>query len=229
MAQKDSTPIRKRAQIEQANKVMFIWVISVSVLLGFAVVGSFFLIQMLIFNEKVMVEKSKTVKTLESNLRNVEKLGSEIKVLDTDKLLMAKRAKDDDKAVQVVLDALPSEGNSLALGASLQQKLLGGIEGLTLGYLNVDSIVGLETESGDSTSVIDSSSAGENEITFSFSVSGKEEELKKVLTNLERSIRPISIIFLKIESNGDQRIMKVQAKSYYQPERTVELTDKVIK
>ena len=43
--------IRKRTQIAMANRAMFLWVAGVSVVFGFALVGSIFLNQMLLFNE----------------------------------------------------------------------------------------------------------------------------------------------------------------------------------
>jgi len=51
--------IRKRTQIAKANRTMFLWVAVISALVGFALVGSLFLIQKAVFNEKVLTEKNK--------------------------------------------------------------------------------------------------------------------------------------------------------------------------
>lgn len=223
--------LRKRTQIAVANRIMFLWVAGVSVLVGFSSVAVIFLAQMLLFNEKVLQEKAHTVSTLKINNDSVKALEAQVRVLDTNQALIDSKAKPDDQAVQVILDALPAEANSLALGASLQNKLLAGIDGLTLNSLQVDPVIGVESLSGD-TSVIDASpvSSGlQNEITFRFSVNGNESALRQVLHNLEISIRTIDISSLKIESQGATRMLSVQARAFYEPTRVVQLKDKTVK
>ncbi len=230
--QSKNAAIRKRTQIAIANRVMFMWVAGVSVLFGFALVGTIFLTQMLLFNERVISEKNKTVSILRLNNDVIGELESQIRVLDTNQALIDSKASSDDQAIQVILDALPSDANSLALGASIQRKLLAGIDGLDLNSLQVDPVVGVESLDGD-TSVVNASNSKknkENEITFRFSVTAKETDLKKVLTNLERSIRTIDIISLKIEGQDDGRnILSVQARAFYEPVRVVELKDKTVR
>lgn len=204
--------LRKRTQIAKANRVMFFWVAAVSVVLGFALVGIIFLSQMLLFNERVLQEKNLTVTTLKSNNDNIKTLESEVRALDANQSLIDSKARSDDQAIQVILDALPSDANSLALGASLQNKLLAGIDGLTINSLQVDSTL----------------SNLQNEISFSFSVGGDEKALQQVLRNLEASIRTIDVTSLKIESQGAIRLLSVQARAFYEPARVVELKDKTV-
>jgi len=132
----------------------------------------------------------------------------------------------------VILAALPSDANSLALGASLQNKLLANITGLSIDSLQVDPVVGVESLSTDPTAQNASTTAslsGQPEITFRFSVSGSEDTLKEVLRRLERSIRAIDILSLRIENQGSKRVLSVQARAFYEPTRIVELKDKTVK
>lgn len=222
--------IRKQSQIAKANKTMFIWIAIASALVGSAVVVSFFLAQKAIFNEKVLFEKQNTVSNLDYNIKVAPELKSKILVLDTNQLLISTKANEDDQAIQVILDALPSEGNSLALGASLQNKLLSGVPGLvSLDTLQLDSIVGLETLTGGETTIDASAAASANVVTFSFAVRGSQDALKRVLQNLENSIRLIDITSIKIETQEDGQLMTVRAMAYYEPAKTIELTDKVVK
>lgn len=228
--QPNSAALRKRTQIAKANRTMFLWIAAGSAIVGCALVVAFFLGQKLIYNEKVLAEKEKTVGILKSNNAVVSELESQVRLLDTNAALESSKAKDDDQAIQVILDALPSDANSLALGASLQNKLLAGIAGLTIVSLQVDPVQGIESLSQDDI-VTEDASAGEvvaNEITFQFSVSGSQDALKQVLTNLERSIRAIDIISLRIESQGSTQLMTIQARAFYEPARTIELYDKVV-
>jgi hypothetical protein len=223
--------IRKRAQIALANRVMFLWVAGVSVIFGVSLVGTIFLTQMLLFNERVLSEKSRTISTLDKNNSNVKELEKQVNVLNTNQALINAKSRPDDQPVQVILDALPSDANSLALGASLQNKLLAGIPGLTLTSLQVDPVAGIETLNDDIVAVNNTSTLVDlqNEITFRFAVNGDESALKQVLVNLENSIRTIDVTLLKIESQGATRMLSVQGRAFYEPARDVKLKNIVVK
>lgn len=230
MQPKDAA-IRKRTQIANANRTMFIWVAAVSVIVGVGLVSSIFLVQKLSFNEKILGEKDKTVSTLNKNNNNVSELEAQVRILDNNQALIDSKAKPDDQAIQVILDALPSDANFAALGASLQDKLLANIPGLSIESLQVDPVIGVESLSSDAVVQSGSSknSSSQAQITFRFTVNGSETALKEVLTRLERSIRAIDITSLRIESQGSGRLLTVQARAFYEPARTVELRDKVVK
>lgn len=208
--------VSKRAQVNESNRKMFLWVAGSSAILGFTIVISIFLFQMLMFNEKVLAEKNKTISILVDNLKNVKELESNIRIIDTNQALIDSKAKPDDQAVQVILDALPSSVNELALGASLQDKLLNDF---SIESLKVD------TANSNSSVVVSEKSIGSEQITFSFSVKGSEDDLRKALTNLERSIRTIDVTMLVVE-NGK---MSAQARAFVEPAREVKLKDKTVK
>ena len=231
--QPKAVALRKRYQIAKENRRMFIWVAGASVLLGFAIVVSVFLAKTILFNEKVLQEKAQTQSTLKYNNAQVDSLKSEIRALDANQALIDSKAKPTDETLQVILDALPSEANSLALGASLQKKLLFGINGMTLESLQVDPVAGIESMEGD-TAVVDeaqdvSEELSSSEILFNFSISGTEDALAAALINLEKSIRTIDVTSFKIENQGDVRLLTAQARAFYEPAVKVELKDKVIK
>jgi hypothetical protein len=229
MQPKDAA-IRKRSQIAKANRTMFLWIAGASAVIGCAIVVSIFLTQKLIFNERVLAEKDKTISILTANNAIIPDLETQVRVLDTNADLQTVKADPDDQAIQVILDALPSDANSLALGASLQNILLAGIPGLTIESLQVTPVSGIESFSSDTTS-IDASATGlsDNQISFQFAVTGDEAALRQVLTNLERSIRAIDITSLRIESQGTKQLLTIQARAFYEPAKTVQLVDKVIK
>lgn len=221
----EGSAVRKRTQIARANRTMFMWVAGISAVLGITLVAIIFLIQMLLFNERVLSEKDKTIAILKANNSAVVELQKRVKSLDADANLISVKARSDDQAIQVILDALPSDANSLALGASLQQRLLIA-PGAALESLQVDPVVGIESLS--TAGLTASAGSGMNEITFSFSVSGDEAALKQILKNLEASIRTISVDSVKIENQGAARVMSVKARAFYEPALTVELKTKVV-
>jgi hypothetical protein len=222
--------LRKRQQIAKANRTMFLWVAGVSVIVGFAAVGSIFLVQKLAFNQKVINEKNNTVSVLTKNNAAVAELEENIRLLDTNEGLNSVKANPEDKALQVILEALPADANSLALGSSLQQKLIAGIDGLTLESLNVIPVAGVEVS--DDSAVQDASTTtdeNQNQITFNLAVSGDANALKALLERFERSIRAIDITNLVLEQANGKLTMTIDGRAYYEPARTIELKDKVVK
>jgi len=230
MAAKE-TALRKRQQISQANRMMFMWVAGVSVIVGVAIVVSIFLVQKAWFNEKVLLEKTNTASSLEHNNSVINELKDEIRVLNTNEALRSSMAPGDDQPIQVVLEALPAVANSSALGASLQERFLND-PAITIETLSVDPVVGVESL-GD-TNIEDFSSSesdGTNQITFRFSVStgvNNASALKSLLQRLERSIRAINVTMLNIETQGSRLILSVEGYAFYEPARSVELRDKTV-
>lgn len=224
----NDTAIRKRSQIAKANRTMFLWIAAASALVGVAVVVSIFYAQRLFYTEKVLSAKQNTVSVLSRNLDVVDGLKDEVQALSANQALLSIRANETDSTLQVVLDALPSDANSLALGASLQNKLLAGIEGsYTLESLQVTPVDGVESLSLDTT-VDASSSALSNEIGFNFTARGSQAALQQALRNLERSIRTIQVKHISIETRQNELSMSVQGVAYYEPAQTIEFKEKAV-
>lgn len=226
---KNDAALRKRSQIAKTNRTMLFWIAIASALVGAAAVVSIFLVQKLTYNERVLGTLQTTDSTLKQNLESVKSLQESIRVLDTNSALASVKANPEDQSLQVILDALPSDANSFALGASLQNKLLNGIDGLTIDSLQVDPVVGVETYTGDSTTVDAGAGAAASEITFQFSVKGTEQAMRKVLTNLEASIRTIKISSMHAEIKGQDIVLSVKGSAFYEPAKTIELQEKVQK
>ena len=213
--------LRKRQQIAKANRMMFLWVAGVSVIVGIALVLSIFLVQKLLFNEQVLGKKNETVRTLTDNNKIVGQLKDNARVLNTNQNLLDSRAKEEDTALQAILDALPSEPNSSALGSSLQNILLPG-DGIQVESLTVEPVAGVEgtSESQNATS------NGENSIGFNFSVSApsdKIDSLRELLRRLEKSIRAIDVQTTAIEMQGSRITLTASAFAYYEPTKSIEL------
>lgn len=218
--------VRKRQQIASSNKAMFLWVAGASVLVAFALVISVFLAKQILFTEKVLIEKNNTIGTLDSNLQTADTLDKNVKKLRADKNLTLARSSASDNSLDVVIDAMPYAADEVALGSSLQTALLTGasIESLTVESTDVDTAQG-----GTDTSFIEQVGTSQP-VVFSFKATGTSEQLQDVLDRFNRSIRPINILSLQLESAGANNLTAtVQAVTYYQPKKTVELTEKVVK
>ena len=221
--------LRKRQQIDSSKRTMFIFVAVAAFVSGIALVVSFFLVQQIWFQGRVISQKQATVNTINANLKAVDGLKDNIRLLDTNEALSSVKSSDDSSAVQAVLDALPTEPNADALGASLQVMFVGAIDGLTIESLSV-------TDPSDEGTLAASGSDSEPEsndpnlgIGFSMSVSGSAEQLKALLARFERSIRVIKIDSLNVEASKDSLKMDIQGRAYYQPAYDVKIDKKVIK
>ena len=137
MKDTENTAVRKRQQIESTNKMMFMWVAGAAAIVGVALVLCISLFQRLTFNQRVISEKSQTVSNLQHNNEIVEDLRQNSRVLNTNSALLETPRPQGAEPISVVLDALPSQANSSALGASLQKKLLTGV---SIDSLPVESV-----------------------------------------------------------------------------------------
>ncbi|HEX7484308.1 MAG TPA: hypothetical protein VF281_04085 [Candidatus Saccharimonadales bacterium] len=224
--------IRKRQQISNANRTMFMWVAAVSAVVGIAIVGSILLYQKAAFNERVLAVKDKTVATLRDNNKVIPDLEDKIREMNTNQALRDAMAPNETQPIRAVLDALPSEANSSALGSSLQAKFLND-PALRIESLTPDPVAGVESQS--SSNVQDASSSattGENQITFRFAVStdiNNANALKDLLQRLERSIRTIDITSLKVEAQSNRLVLSVEGRAFYEPAKTVQLQEKTVK
>ncbi len=227
-----SAGVRKREQIKRANRMMFLWIAGVSAIVGVCVVLSIFLVQQILFNEKVLAEKAKTVETLKKNLSVVSQLEENINVLNTNKALISTRLNEDDTAVQSVLDAVPAAANSTSLAASLQTKLLAGVPGVVLDKLSVNPVGGAETGSGAIDVAQADTEAGVNQISYSFSMSANANNyaaLRQVLERVEKSIRPFNNNSVTVDVQNNSVTMTVSGVGYFEPAKTIETVNKVVK
>jgi hypothetical protein len=208
--------MKKRQIIANSNRTMFIWVAIVSAVVGICIVVGYFLVQQIIYKTKVTNKLDATASTLHTNNSNAQTLIENVRVLETNAGLNSVKAQPDEKALQVVLDALPADANTLALGASLQQNLLVGISGLTVDSLSVTPI------DSDSTAV-------DGQLPFTLTVRAKDANaLKDLLGKFERSIRIIDVDNFTLERSETDYSMTIQAHAYYQAAKQVVLKNEVV-
>jgi hypothetical protein len=226
--------LRKRQQIAKANRMMFMWVAAISAIVGIAIVGSVFLYQQAKFNEKVLTAKSKTASTLRDSNNAIAELENKIRQMNTSQALTDSMAPNQTQPIRVVLDALPADANSPALGASLKEKFLND-PALKIESLILDNVAGVETQ--EEVNVVDAAAPAEaettsNEITFRFAVStdiANTTALKDLLQRLERSIRAIDVTSLEIETQAGRLLLTVEGRAFYEPAKTVELKEETVK
>ncbi len=221
--------MKKRQIIANSSRTMFLWVAGMSGVVGVCVVLCIFLFQQLMFKTEVGNRLEKTASTLQSNNKKTSALMDNLRVRSTDAGLSAVKARPDDQPLQAVLDALPADKNALALGSSLQQKLLTGVNGVVIESMAVDAPNSIASQTATTTA---SSSALKDveqmPITF-VATSNNPNNLKDFLAQLERSLRVIDIDSLRLETSASKYTMTVTAHAYYKPGKIVQLGSEVVK
>ena len=218
--------VRKRQQIDSSRKTMFVFVAGAAFLAGIALVISIFLIQQIVFHSKVIIEKQSTIFRLDKNLESVDELKKNVRVLETNSALNSVKASSENSALQTVLDALPDNPNADAFGASIKNKFVDTVEGLTLDSLSVTSPNSQGEESEDNNS---ESADSSNTLHFSLEVSGSADKLRELLTKFERSIRVIELKSFEIHTSEDKLSLTIQGVAYYEPAQKIHLEKKVVK
>ena len=203
----------KKIQLDKAKATMLGVIIASSMLSVFALVaGKTYLSQALYLN-KVASEKTKAVKQLKNNLDSVQALTASYESFATQEPNLLGGAtkgdgeRDGDNG-RLILDSLPSKYDFPALTTSLENSITG---------------------SDDSVAAADKTSTEIIEIPFNVTVSTNYEGIQKLLDRLEKSIRPFEITTMTVSGKNDNLQVNIAAKTYYQPEKNLNMLMKVVK
>ncbi len=221
------TGLKKRQQIHSANKMIFVWIVGASVIVSMCLVFGQFLVRQAIFNQKIISAKGNTVKTLDSNIKNVKLLTEQVDALVANKDLASVRANPNDSNLKVVLDALPTEDDQTALASSLQNVILKpsgvNVRDLTISQQNLVAAGDTSQAQG----AVDTTQA--TPTAFNFSVLADYEQIKTMLKDMERSIRPMNVRTLSLQGTDTVLQVTVNGETYYLPQKNVELKKKQVK
>jgi len=128
---------------------------------------------------------------------------------------------DGDNA-KIILDALPSKYDFPALTSSIEKLL-------SAGSYDVTSITGTDDQLSQQSNV---SSPNPQPITmpFAFTVNNTNyNAVQQLVTTLQQSIRPIAIDSLSLTGGANSMTLTVNAHTYYQPAKTLSITQQEIK
>lgn len=244
------TGIKKRQQITNTRKQVFTWVALAAALVVICLVVGWNLMQRINYQNKVNRDVGKTAQTMHDNVEAADKLIKNVNALKANAALSLPNLKADDSTVfQVVIDALPTEDDSVALSSSLQNKILSK-SGVTIEQINVDttesdsSSGSSSSSSGSSSGSSSSSGSGSSKsgvskaddiqfpvakpITFRVSLVGSFDSVKSALQDIESTIRPITITKLTIDGSDDKLNATIEAQTYYSSKVNFKLGKKEI-
>lgn len=216
--------LTKRQQLDKTNKTIFVWVAVAAIVLTLSAVALQFIVRQGIFNLSIISAEQKTNKTLEESIQNAQGLKQNVDALIANQSLSGLRASDKDTALQVIIDALPTTGDTTSFSNSLYTKILplGGakISSVSVGTNTVTPVVAAPVAT---TAPAASGTVSALPLPFSVTFAGNEKQVKDTLLSVERVIRPIEVTQLSITVNDGTLMTTLAGQTYYLPRSTVQL------
>ncbi len=216
----------KQIGLDKTNSRILIVTAIASFLVVFFLVGSYSLLQQLSYNNRVIGVKKTAVKQLETNIEATESLITSYEAFASAPVNIISGSpngsgKQDGSNAKIVLDALPSKYDFPALTTSLERLALEQRATIrTIGGSDDEIAQGASNSEGDPQAV---------DVPFEITVEGDYATVQKVVEVMERSIRPFHISTLGISGNQQDLTLKVAGKTYYQPEKTLNIKMETVK
>ena len=223
--------LKKRQQIENAGRSMFIWVAIASVAVSVCIVTAQFLFQRWTYNNRVLTAKYKASDQLSKNITNAKQLQTAINDLVSNDDLASVKTNTDDPNTKSVLDALPSNFDATAWATSLQKAILSH-SGVAIEGIDVPSQQDQTATAGSTTPTSSAASTADptpQEMKFNVTVSGSYDKIRNMMLDLERTIRPIKVTALTLDGNDAAMTATVSGVTYYQPSKTASVKQEAVK
>ena len=224
MAQKRTSTKRLQLSKTQANTVTLI-AVAVFVTI-FSLVSCRALWQQRSYQAKVIGKKKEALQILKQNNQEVSGLkaayvdfvSSPTNIIDGNP--NGTGEKDGDNA-RIILDALPSKYDFPALATSLEKLLIER-------NFRVESIKGIDDEIAQSAKK-ESGTPKPVPMPYQLTVDGSYTSIQDLLSVFERSIRPFSTDKLVLKGSANNMQMILDGKTYYQPEKTLDIRLETVK
>lgn len=199
----------KREKITQVNSTVFIAVAIAAVVTMFSLMSLRFLWIKKSYNDRVISAKNEARSAIESNISSLDTLSSQYPELRD-------RAANNSKTI---LHALPPTYDYPALVTSME-------------YLAREagvSLIGGVGQDQSATAVASLDVSQPQEVPLTLSVEGDYEGIVRYVDALERSIRPVIVSSIDINGSSSRLQATMQAKTYYQPARTLDVAKEEVR
>ena len=215
----------KHEIIDRTNQTMVIAVGIATFIFIFSLFAVKSLISQSLYQNRVISAKEKTLAQIKTDKKTVEELKSSYETFNKSGMNILGGSTDgsgplDGENAKLILDALPNKYDYPALSSSFE-KILKDV-GYTIGSIGGkedSSLASMAPTSGNITPI---------EIPYSFTVTTDVSGIKRLLSTLERSIRPMYVDTMQIQV-GDTIQARVSLHTYFTQEKTFQLGSKEIK
>lgn len=225
MANQKTLSNKHQQIIKSVNTMVIIMAVSAFITV-FSLVSAKALLSQRAYKSKVIKEKKLALSTLKKNNKVANELAESYKVFISNPenviggSTTGSSDRDGDNG-KIVLDALPSKYDFPALATSLD-KILSGKSFSLVSITGIDDEINQQAKSKESKPEI-------IEIPIQISANGTADSVNELINILEKSIRPIKINKLDIAGADNNLTITVTAKTYYQPQKVIQITTKEVK
>ena len=196
--------VSRREKILKAGSMMFVAVAVASVIVAVSVVSIRFLWATKSYNDRVIETKTAARDQLNQNSQNLQKLADQYGALND----------SESTNTRTILHALPPAYDYAALASSVE----------SLAQRAGVSFTGAIGQDNSASAVASAPTSTPIEIPLTLQVSGDYGSIKAFIENLEKSIRPISVVGVTYSGTNSSLRASIQATTYYQPARSLEPT-----
>lgn len=229
--EKPLTGVKKRQQIKDTRKQVFIWVALASAIVVTCMSIGWNLVKRIRYQTKVNKSLATASKDIKADVDNIDSLIKNVNSLKANEALNLGNLKvgNDSTVFQTVIDALPTEGDDMSFKTSLQDKIL-SVQGITIDRVSADDTVSNGSSSKTSTSSSSTASFPKAQtIAFTVSVYGNYDSVVKLLDQIERTIRPIIINKMTVEGSDQRLTLTLKLVTYYSPLVDFKVGEKEVK
>ena len=216
----------KRVLIDKANTtVVTLTSVAVFVLI-FCAVAVNTLARQAAYQNRVISGKKAALKQLTEDNDTVDKLKTSYNAfISTTQNVLGGNTNGigdhDGNNADIILDALPSYYDFPALTTSLEALM-------TAEKVQIQSISGTDDEAAQATNNT-STTPAPVDMPFTLTAQGTYGNVQNLVGAFEKSIRPIQIQTLNVSGTTDEIVLNVTAKTYYQPAKSLNITQTVVK
>jgi hypothetical protein len=212
--------------IDKTNSRMILTVGIATFIFVFSVFAAKALISQSLYQNRIITEKESTLSQINSNKKALEELKKSFDSFQSqaENILGGSSTGNgplDGKNAELILDALPSKYDYPGLSSSFEKILKEG--GYTIGSIGgtEDPTLASINEPVRKTTT--------TEIPYAFTVNTDVEGMKKLLSTLERSIRPMYVDSMQIQVGDNLLQARVGLHTFFTQTKTYDLGSKEIK
>lgn len=219
-------PSQKRQLIDKANQRVLVITSLAAFIVIFCLVASKTLFGQLLYQNRIVQAKKTTLSQLKKDFSAAQNLETAYQAyISTPQNVIGGNPSgsgpNDGDNGKIVLDALPGQYDFPALATSLT-KLLSG-QGV-----KIQSISGTDDEVAQSEQA-QTATPQPVPMPFQVSANGNYQAIVNTAKTFEASIRPIQVQTLTLSGDDANLNLTLAAQTYYQPQKTFNLSTKVIK
>jgi hypothetical protein len=217
----------KRMQVDKTNARMVIIMAVAAVLSVFCLVASKSLWSQSSYAAKVISKKRKANIQLVDNIKAVNALQADYKIFAGEDPNVLGGSKDgsgplDGSNARVTLDALPSKYDFPALTTSLEKLLVSR-------SFKIQGITGTDDEANQSNVDVTTGKPEPQPMEFGITASSNYTGVQSLIKDFEHSIRPFKMVSMTLTGSDTDLKLDTTIDTYYQPAKTLNIQQEVVK